>query len=422
MSTPGVIARNTAWLTVAQLFSGAGTSFFFALGPLMVLSLTGSSALTGLTVALQGTGRLLAAYPFGRITDRYGRRPGLLIALAITLAGTVAIGASMLVRSLPFFIIAVSVFCIGTNGMQQLRVAAAEMYPPRRRAFALGVVLTGTIIGVVASPAIVGLAHTLAPGLGVDELALPWLFAPALMIPAAFSVLRIHPDPRAIAAELHRYYPEYEPLASDGSHGAFGLGTFFADPQRRVAAAAMFGAHGSMQIAMVTAPIILAHHSTITLVALSMSLHTAGMFGPSIPMGWLADRFGRRSVLVAGIVVESVGGGLAAFGSDHLVITIGVILVGVGWCAANISSTAIVVDTTGTAVRGQAIGFIDTIAAVSGIAFPLAAGPMVDRWGVGSTGIMAVVLFAIPVFMLLRLGHTVTRRGPVELDAVTAGK
>ena len=43
------------------------------------------------------------------------------------------------------------VFGMGMNTAQQLRVAAADMYPPSRRAEGLGYVLTGSLVGVAPS-------------------------------------------------------------------------------------------------------------------------------------------------------------------------------------------------------------------------------------------------------------------------------
>ena len=48
----------------------------------MVLQLTGSASLSGLSVALFGLSRFFVSYPIGRITDLYGRKPGIFLGLA----------------------------------------------------------------------------------------------------------------------------------------------------------------------------------------------------------------------------------------------------------------------------------------------------------------------------------------------------
>ena len=71
---PALIKRNTALLAISLSFSGAGMQFAYGFGPLMVISLTGSSALAGLSVGLIGLSRFLIAYPIGKIADTYGRK------------------------------------------------------------------------------------------------------------------------------------------------------------------------------------------------------------------------------------------------------------------------------------------------------------------------------------------------------------
>ena len=390
------------------MFTGAGVQFVFALGPLMVVTLVGSAALAGLSVAIHGFSRFVVAYPFGRITDRYGRKPGMLLGLTIALVGTVLIGSSMNAGSFPGFVVGLFIFGVGMNGVQQLRLAAAEMYPPHRRAVVIGYVLSGSIVGVVVSPLIVGLGERLAPILKSDPLALPWLFMPVLILPAMVLIRQVRPDPKEIAANLPLYYPGYSPTIVErgAPEGGFGLRRYLSDPQRRLAAVAMFSAQGSMQIAMVTAPLALTHHgAALPTVALSMAIHTAGMFGPSVPMGWLADRIGRRPVLILGTIVEAAGGGITAFTGDTAALTIGLFLVGLGWCAANIASTAIVIDCTNAALRGRAIGMTDSIAAVAGVAFPLSVGPLLEAWGVGAPGAVAILLLVPPSVLFLATSH-----------------
>jgi MFS family permease len=234
---------------------------------------------------------------------------------------------------------------------------------------------------------------------------MPWLLIPALALPAVALVWWIRPDPKDIAMHLERYFPSYRVTDEEVARvdGTFGPRRFFADPRRRLAALAMFSAQGSMQIAMVTAPLSMSHHgSTLTAIAFSMSLHTAGMFGPSVPMGWLVDRAGRQRVLIGGTIFEAIGGGITAFSSDHALITMGVILVGLGWCAANVSSTTIVVESTPPNARGASIGMTDSIAAAGGAIFPLCVGPLLDWYGIGATGVLAMLLMAPPAFALAR--------------------
>lgn len=100
--------------------------------------------------------QLVVAYPVGTLTDSRGRKPGLYLGLALSTAGTVAAGLSMWFGSFALFVTGIFVFGLGVGAVQQLRVAAADMYPPGRRGEGLGYVLTGSLVGAFGSTALGG--------------------------------------------------------------------------------------------------------------------------------------------------------------------------------------------------------------------------------------------------------------------------
>jgi MFS family permease len=68
-----------------------------------------------------------------------------------------------------------------------------------------------------------------------------------------------------------------------------------------------------------------------------VSVHAAGMFGPSAITGRLADRVGPRPIATPGamtVVVAGAGGALAPAG-DTAAATVALVLLGVGWTAAS---------------------------------------------------------------------------------------
>ena len=82
--------------------------------------------------------RFLVSYPVGKITDTFGRKPGILFGQGLALVGTVASGLAMLAESAVGLTLGMLVFAMGVSAAQQLRVAATDMYPPRMRGLALG--------------------------------------------------------------------------------------------------------------------------------------------------------------------------------------------------------------------------------------------------------------------------------------------
>ena len=92
---PPLIKRNTALVALSQSFSGAGMPLAYGIGPLMVVAITGSASLAGLSVGLFGLSRFLVSYPVGKVTDAYGRKPGIQLGLAIALIGALTVAWSM---------------------------------------------------------------------------------------------------------------------------------------------------------------------------------------------------------------------------------------------------------------------------------------------------------------------------------------
>ena len=124
---PPLIRRNTWLFALSQSFVGAGTQLAYGIGPLMVISVTGSASLAGLTVGLFGISRFLVSYPVGRITDHYGRKPGILFGQGLAMIGTFCTGLAMLAGSAIGLTLGMVIFASGISAAQQLRVAATDM-------------------------------------------------------------------------------------------------------------------------------------------------------------------------------------------------------------------------------------------------------------------------------------------------------
>ena len=407
---PALIKRNTALLALSLSFSGAGMQFAYGFGPLMVTSLTGSASLAGLSVGLIGLSRFLVAYPIGRITDAYGRKPGIHFGLGLALVGTLALAGAMYMRSIAFFAFALLIFGMGMNASQQMRVAAADMYPARLRAQALGYVALGSLFGLVLSPIMVRGAEFLAARTGGDPLGLAWLFLPVLIIGGMFIVSRIQPDPKDIGINLRDYFPD-EPASSrpqSKPSGPFSAWSLLANPKTRIAIVANSAANGNMSIVMVLTSLVLSHHGhSLVAIAVSHMFHSAGMFAFTIPLGKLADRFGRMTILLPGVAVSLIGAGLTGFTSAWMTVTLGTFLVGIGWAAANVAATALIADHARTEERGRAIGFNDSFAGATSVFAALVTGPVIEYSGLPATGLTAVLLAAIP--LLLWLGESGAR-------------
>lgn len=403
---PPLIKRNTLLLALTQAFVGMGNQTTPTLAPIIVVQMLGSALFSGLGTSILGFSRLVIAYPVGWLTDRYGRKAGLMLGLALTLVGTLAIGAAMLAGSFPLVVVGLVIFGLGVGAGQQLRLAAADMFLPSRRGEGLGYVLTGSLIGAVAAPLLITSSEGIAGLTGGDRLVVVWFLLPIVIVPSMLLVLLVRPDPQDIARDLERYYPGYlaPPDELAAPSGGSRLGTWLRHYPLATAFANSFAALGVMSMMMAMTSLALDHHGyALAMISASVSLHVVGMFGFSIPLGRLSDRVGRRNVMLAGNAVIALGSILVPTSPDYLVITTGTFLVGLGWSCVNVASSALITEVVAPAERGRAIGVSDTISQASTIALPLLGGLLVELAGLPALAVLALAVQAGPVIMLSRL-------------------
>ncbi|MDP2646903.1 MAG: MFS transporter [Desulfobacterales bacterium] len=401
---PPLIKRNIALFALSQSFTGAGMSFAFGLGPLMVIALTGSATMTGLSVGLIGLSRFLISYPIGKITDTYGRKPGILFGLVLALVGAVMVGLSVRLHSFALLFVGMLVFGMGMNATQQLRVAATDMFPPHMRAQALGYIALGSMVSLLLSPLVISAAEAVAPGLGQDPLGLPWLLLPVLIVSGMILISFVHPDPKEIGMHLERYYPDFIPLPlpPEGQRSSFSARTMLRILPIRLAIISNCAAQGNMSIVMVLTSLVLKHHGySLGAIAFSHMFHSAGMFGFTIPLGKLADRFGRGQVMFPGVATALAGAALVAFTEKFLTVTVGTFLVGLGWAAANVAATAMIADHAETAQRGRAIGVNESFAGATSVLIALVTGPLIQGFGLAAAGWVAVLVAMPPLLITL---------------------
>ena len=402
---PPLIKRNTAYLASSQAFNGAGAQMVPTLGPVLVTQMIGSAALAGIGSSITGLSRLIVAYPIGRFTDAYGRRAGVILGLLLVGSGAGVTGIAAVAQSFPIFVAGILVLGLGTGAVQQLRVAAADMYPPNRRAEGLGIVLTGSLVGALASPLLIKASEVIAPDVGIEPIALAWFFIPMVVVLSMFLVIQVRPDPKDIASRLGDYYPDYTPPAApQQASGKVGILHFMRHYPKLTAFITMFAAQGNMNMMMAMTSLALNHHGhTLSAISVSVAIHVMGMFGFSLPLGWLADRVGRRNVMLLGLVLASAGSWLVVATPAYSVITAGTFFVGLGWSCVNIAATALYADTTNPAERGRVIGANDTFTAAAAISMPLVGGVVVEYLGLPMLGIIGMSLMVPPLVLLLKL-------------------
>ena len=159
------------------------------------------------------------------------------------------------------------------------------------------------------------------------------------------------------------------------------------------------------------------------LIGLAISIYgfTQGLF--QLPFGAASDRFGRKPVIVVGLLVLVIGSVVAAMSTTITGIVIGRALQGAGAVSAAVS--AFIADSTRDEVRTKAMA---TVGATVGITFAIALviAPPLTAW-IGLSGVfwitaalalcgMAVVVWIVPAAPLNPPAAEPMRRGDVLFD------
>ncbi len=122
------------------------------------------------------------SYPAGYLADKRGRKAVMFFGMGLCSTGSLLIYYSITASTLIGFISGLVIYGLGLGALGQITVAAIDMYPRRLKAEGMGYVMTGTSLGSIGSPLLVWAASNYAASHGLDELAIPWLVPPMLMV------------------------------------------------------------------------------------------------------------------------------------------------------------------------------------------------------------------------------------------------
>jgi len=101
-----------------------------------------------------------------------------------------------------------------------------------------------------------------------------------------------------------------------------------------------------------------------------------------------------------GVGMALIGALLVAFAEGFVSVTLGTFLVGLGWSAASVASTALIADCVETQHRGRAIGVSESGGGAMTVFAAAVTGPLVECTSLPAAGVVAVLIAVVPLLML----------------------
>ena len=305
------IRRNALLLALGLVFQSGMIQLAVALGTVTIVAVTGVKGILGLGPAVFLAAGAFAVGPAGRASDRFGRMPVIRVGFVLGITGPLitAAGCAAVSATLVFF-------GLGMCGAAQTivllsRAAAAEMFPPERRARGMSIVLFGVVSRRDLGPARLR-ADVRRPR------ADPARARAAVDARRGCSRSRASRS-RSASGPTRRRSPRSTAARPTTGAGRAAQARSFADPASPTAMIAAISSFAVMVGVMNLAGYVAvghghSHGSIFTII----SLHIVGMYGLVLIIGDIVDRIGRRRSMVIGLALmalSNAGARVAPLGS-----------------------------------------------------------------------------------------------------------
>ncbi len=381
-------------LFITAFVDMVGLAMIVPLLPFYATEFGASATVVGLLVSAFSVAQLAVAPAWGRFSDRYGRRPAILSGLLIT-------GLAYLVfafaRSVPLLLLSRLIQGMGGGTIGVVQAYVADASPPDQRTKSLGWLSAVTSLGAVVGPAfgsaMVAIGGRTAPGLGAAMLSL------------------------LVAAFAWRFLRESRELRMSGSHAKAPTTTSRAaitrvmshwhEPAPRLIWIYTIGI-GAFYGTIQTVPLLLMSRMAVTEQNIGyfvMYLGGMGVIVRTLILGRMVDWLGEARLSLLGIVLLALGLGATGLAHGWGLLAVGFTLMPLGTAFLFPCVTGLLSQVVPSGERGLYMGVQHTFGGVSRVVFPIGAGVLMDRFGMGVPFLVSAAL----VLLTLPLARTMVR-------------
>ena len=360
-----------------------GLTLVLPLLPYYATEFGANALMVGVLVSSFSVAQLVVAPAWGTLSDRYGRRPAILVGLVVSAGAYLAFG---LAHSLVLLLVSRVVQGLGGGTIGVVQAYVADVSEPEERTKSLGWLSAVTSLGAVAGPAF---------GSVLDRFAgrsAPGLAAAALALVVAGFAWKYLPESRAARPSGAATAPR-----SVGTLAAMRLVVaHWSDPAPRliwiytIAIGAFYGMGPIF-------PLLLQerlHVTEHTIGYIFMYFGGMGVIVRAGILGRLVDRLGEARLSRLGIVFLAAGLALGSAARSWPILFVAITLMPLGTAFLFPCTTGLLSRIVPSAERGLYLGVQQSFGGLTRVVFPLWAGWAMDAFGRG-------VPFAVGAAMVL---------------------
>ena len=367
---------GTIWTAVALDLVGFG--IVLPILPLYAERFDASPLVVGLLVASFSLAQFVCAPFLGRLSDRVGRKPVLLVSLVGTAVGSLLTG---LAGNLALLFVGRVVDGVSGASVSVAQAAVADIAPPAQRARLLGLLGAAFGLGFVAGPALGGLAALGGPHV-------PFLLAAAIAGVNAVVAWRRLPEtnPNVLSRGTWQEAPR-----STGQNGEVRgelrvlVAVAFTSLVAFSGFEATFALFGERRLGLGLA----SAGAVFAAIGLLLAAVNAGV------VGRVVGRIGEVGTLRVGLVLNATGLLLLPAVRSWLALVPAVALLTVGQGLVTPAMSSVVAGRAGHDRRGRALGAQQSAGSLARVVGPAAAGALFGHVGTGSPYVAGAVLVVV---------------------------
>ena len=400
--------RDNAW-TMRQVIQGLPLFFIFFMWsfgsgaiqlarPLYAFEITDSIFLVAVMVSITGVARIVAGPMTGWLTDRFGRKP--LMLLGAGLRGAGSLGQYFTDN----YVVFIALEFIAQGGVAifitSVSVMVSDVTTRENRGRFLAVRTLSGRFGAVAGPATGGLIATLF------ELRHIFLFDSITKFAIVVVVLILIRESRPTVNRVAR-------KPSDAPEPArFGLSTFANSTFLALGAATIAGTVLQQGVTFSVLPVHAYDNVGISPGTLGGLVSVAALLGMLVayPNGMISDRHGRKWSLAPGLLLLAFGTVLLAVSPTYAALVLAMAAFGMGEGMTIGTTQAFVMDLAPEQGRGTFLGLWSLVRSTASVAVPIVIGGLYEAAGPQAAFLAAGAWLALSAALVIGVAHETAGR------------